>query len=168
MIPSRHFISVLTLLLGAGALVPRAPLGAQIAVNGTVAVTLNVPVQVASVDPKFTQLNVSCVMQSGADNWQNGANPAPAPAPTVARGTVVMTNGAYSGTVPVQVTMSASSGQVLYYRCQFNLLDSGTGKYWINATALDPLPPAAEGRLQALAKPGAQLALEQHGSFTVQ
>jgi hypothetical protein len=160
MSPSRHFVLALTLLLGPATVLARAPLGAQIAVNGTAVVTFSVPVQVASVDPKFTQLNVVCVVQGGTAT--GAANP------LEARGTVAMTNGGYSGTVPVQVTLNASSGQSWSYHCVFNLLDSVTGKYWVVGSAIEPLPPAAEGHLAALMKPGTPLAIEQRGTFTVQ
>jgi len=163
---SRRGFAVTTLVLFASCgLLTHARLEAQIATSGTVVVTFNVPVQLASLDPKFTELDVHCFALA-----PTAATTTPSTAlPPTAQAKVAMSNGAFSGTVPMQITLAASSGQTWGYRCGFSLLDSATGKYWIySQTPGGSLGPNAEGRLQALAQPGAHAAYEQAGSFTVQ
>jgi len=159
----RRTLAALVLLAPCGLLTHRA-LEAQIAPHGTVTVTFNVPVQLASLDPKFTQVTVLCAVDTSKTQTATQQ-----PAPDMdAKGTATITNGAFSGTVPLQLTIPASSGQSFGYVCRFSLLDSATNKNWVMGGPDGSLPPAAEGALQRLAQPGTAASYERRGSFTVQ
>jgi hypothetical protein len=159
MIASRRFALTALLLVAPGGLLTHRSLGAQIAVNGTATVTFNVPVQLASLDPKLTEVHVNCRVPDpkSSTNFYTGTSQKP------------LTNGAFNNTVPVQITVPASAGQSFSYICQFSLLDSTTGKYWVYGEGIGgSLGPNAEGALQALAQPPGSGTYWQKGTFTVQ
>jgi hypothetical protein len=129
---------------------------------GVVTVTLNVPVQVTSLDPRFTKLHVGCLLTA----------PGTTPLATSPNATadVSITNGVVNGTIPVSATITVqSSGETWSYQCQFSLYDSTLNKWWSD------VPPSTVGgnssiggSLGALIKPGTQSQLRQVGTFTIQ
>jgi len=158
MIVCRRFSCTALLLMASSGLLTSRSLGAQIAVNGTATVTFNVPVQLASLDPKFTEVDVECFVQP-RDNGVWGPS---------AKGKAPLTNGAFSGTVPVKVTFAPFSNRGIRYYCQFSLLDSATGKDWVFGDPNSALGPNDEGLVTWLAKPGTTPKYQSGGSFDLQ
>ena len=162
MTQSIAFPALVLTLLGAASPVSRQPVAHSAGrADGVVTVTFNVPVQLASLDPKFTKIHVVCL---------TAPNTSPLATAPEATADATITGGAFSGTIAVTTTITVqNTGEYWGYRCQFALIDSTTSKWWVDT------PPAqlgsnanVGGSVYALAKPGSQVQLTQTGSFRVQ
>jgi len=85
---------------------------------GRADVTLRVPVQLQSFDPATTQAKISCTAGFIGNPSENRVQ---ANKDT----TINLTNGAFSGTVPLKLTLSvAQPGEQWRYSCNFRLFNS--------------------------------------------
>lgn len=135
----------------------RAPAdGATVASHsGNVNVTFSVPLQLTTLDPKYTKLGVFCSAQYAGDPSMSR--------PAVTRdSTFAITNGAYSGTIALKLTLTVNGpGEAWTYHCAFNLYDSIKAK-WLNG-----MDPTFDG-VQAAAKSGTPIYAMRKGNFTLQ
>ena len=145
-----HAVVAIAALVFLGA--AHAPLGAQQRrqLTGPAQVTLHVPLQLQSLDPRVTEAVVFCKAQLLGDNSQH-------PLLFFAQDSVPITGGAYDGGVDAKFSLPSRAGDQWHYDCKLELSSAGLEQTYYAGAAAWTMP-----------KPGTSSSIEVSGTITTQ